>query len=79
MINVDHNNFEEALNKVKSGTHAMAICTYTHTIIIDKKIVTKFEKAGLNVIAKDSDGKGFRLQQGKRRNYVHSGYLVLSD
>lgn len=79
MTNVDHNNFEEALNKVKAGTHAMAVITYTHTIIIDKKVVTKFEKAGLNVIAKDSDGKGFRLQQGKRRNYIFSGYLVLSD
>lgn len=75
---VTQENFDKTLAAVKAGSYCFVIKAMK-TIIIDSKTITKFEKAGYNVIDKDSDGQGFRVMQGKRRNYVFAGQLILVE
>jgi len=78
MKTVTHNNFEECLLAVTTGFYYFVVKSIK-PIIIDSKTTAKFEKAGYNVISKDADGQGFRVMQGKRRNYVFAGQLILVE
>lgn len=79
MITITHTNFDRAMQLVKEGKQRFVIPTYTRTTVIDHKTVARFEKAGYAVISKDSDGKGFRMQSGKRRDYVFAGQLLMVE
>ena len=72
---INHDNFDEMFDLVKSGLAIFYISTYTGTTKIDSKCIKRFEKAGFVVLTKDTDNKGFRLQSGKNRVYVLPGYL----
>lgn len=73
---IDHTNFDSMMLMVSSGLFTFYIQTALKTIKIDAKTINKFTLAGYSVLVKDSDGKGFRVQQGKQKNYVMQGYLV---
>ena len=72
---ITHDTFDAALARVRAGQSEFLIATYTRAWGIGAKTIAQWEKAGLEVIAKDKDGKGFRMRTGKRRDYLLPGYL----
>ena len=75
---VTQENFDKALEVVKTGNYCFVIKAMKQ-VVIDNKTIVKFEKAGYNVISKDADGQGFRVMQGKNRNYVFASQLILVE
>lgn len=51
------------------------ITTYTRATEITARTIASFEKAGLRVIFKSGDGRGFVMRNGKRLYHVLPGYL----
>ena len=72
---ITHDTFDAALARVKAGESEFLIATYTRATGIGAKTIARFEAAGLDVIAKDRDGRGFRLRRGRHRDYLLPGYL----
>ena len=70
MVEVTQNNFDEVLEKVKSGDMAFYIPTYTSCTKIDGKCFARFAKTGHTPLFKSMDGEGFRLASGKRTVYI---------
>ena len=72
---VSFSDFDQALDKVKSGESEFLIQTNLKRIPITKKDIEKFKKAGFDLISKSSDNKSFRLQQGRSKVAVLPGSL----
>ena len=72
---VTHDNFDLAIGAVAAGDAVLVIASQTKPLLINAKTIKKFRAAGYQVIKKDSDGRGFRLQQGRRTVYVLAGQL----
>jgi hypothetical protein len=69
---VPPNSLEEALTFVHSGGRLM-VPSYTKCILIDKKTLNRFEKAGSWLLK--AEGDGYRLRQGKGSVYLLPGQL----
>lgn len=63
---------EIVLSHVASGG-VLVVPSHTRWIIIDEKVVSKFEKAGQWLIKEE--GNGYRIRQGKGSVYIFSGQL----
>jgi hypothetical protein len=70
-----HSDFDAALERTKKGKSILYVPTHTRTTKIDAKTIARWDKAGYPVIAKDKDGRGFRLGSGKSTVYVLPGQL----
>jgi hypothetical protein len=69
---VSPHSLDEALAHVRNGGR-LYVATYTRTTIIDKKVLTRFERAGQPVL-KEED-KGYRMYSGKSSVYLMPGQL----
>jgi len=76
MKSVAPNTLKDALEHVHNGG-TLCIPTYTSCQYIDKKCLTKFEKAGYELLKEE--GKGFRMMQGKKTVYLLPGQLSYMD
>jgi hypothetical protein len=52
---------------------AVAVPSYTRWIVLDSKVVKKFEKAGAWLIKED--GNGYRIRQGRGSVFILPGQL----
>lgn len=75
-ITVTHQNFDECKKAVINGSAVFVIPSAYKTIYIDSAVISKFSKSGKEAISKDASGSGFRVQQGKSRNYIFNGGLI---
>lgn len=72
---VTHDNFDLAIGAVAAGDAVLVISSQTKPLLINAKTIKKFKAAGYQVIKKDNDGRGFRVQQGRGTIYVFQGQL----
>ena len=70
---VPSHNIEAVLSHLNAGGR-VAVQTCTKTILITKKTVMSFERAGSWLIKED--GEGYRIRSGKGSFYVLPGQLV---
>ena len=76
---VAFDDFDAAFKRVMAGHSMFWVVTMTHHTPIKDKTIKKFKAAGYDLIAKSSDGKGFRMQQGRSKVYVLPGSLIETD
>lgn len=76
---VNYENFESAMAEVLANKAAFYIASCTKIVKITAKTIKSFKSAGYDVIKKDVDGKGFRMQSGKKALYVFPGQLAISE
>ena len=74
---VTHANSDTAFKAVEQGDATFYIKAGSHITKIDAKTILKFKKLGYDVLSKDKDDRGFRMQSGKSRLYIFAGQLVL--
>lgn len=75
-VEVTHQNFDEVLEHVVVGRTVFYIVSLTKPIVIHGKEIDKAEKAGYQLISKANDGRGFRMQSGKKTVYIPAGALL---
>ena len=72
LLPVEPKSIDKALQYIRDGGE-LVIRTYTRVIVIDGKLLAKFEKAGVTLLKEDGDG--YRLAHGKGSVYLISGQL----
>jgi len=68
---ITHENFDSVIDRCKKGLTRIALFTAYKTTVIEGKHLQKFEKAGYNLLAKDTQSKGFYIMRGKNRDYIY--------
>lgn len=69
---VPPNELDWALDHVRKGG-ILYVPSVTRTILIDKKCLLRFEKAGEWLLK--ADGDGYRIRQGRGSVYCYAGLL----
>jgi len=78
-VKVSYHDFDHVMKDVMSGKSMFWVMTYLKKTPITAKSIRKFASSGYTLLAKDKDGKGFRMQQGKSTVYVMPGSLWKSS
>lgn len=69
---VPPHSLSDVLSHVAAGG-VLVVPSYTRWIVIDKKTVAKFEKAGHWLVKEE--GNGYRIRQGKGSVYILPGQM----
>lgn len=74
---VNHAIFDQAFGYVTSKVADFWIQSYGRNTKISASTIKNFAKDGYTVLAKADDGKGFLLLNGKKREYIFAGQLLV--
>lgn len=72
MTSVAPRSLETAISHLRSGGR-LVVPSYTRVIIIDRRCLERFERAGQWLLREDGDG--YRLRKGKGSVYLLPGQL----
>ena len=78
-MKVTHENFDGLLNNTLDNAGRFIIPTYTRITVIESKHIKKWNAAGMRLLWKDTDGRGFRMASGKKSIYVLPGQLKYQE
>lgn len=67
---VSYHDFDHVMAEVMAGRAMFWVVDQFRRTPIKAKDIKKFAASGYTLLSKDKDGKGFRLQQGKKSVYV---------
>lgn len=73
---VEHGKLSDALDNVRNGKSMLYVPTHTHCTVIRQKDLKRWDDRGLTLLREDSDGRGFRMAQGKGSVYLFAGQLI---
>lgn len=71
-LSVPPRSLNEAITHIRSGGR-LIVPTYYRCIVLDRKTLARFEKAGEWLLREDGDG--YRIRSGRGSVYVFSGSL----
>lgn len=76
---VSYKDFDHVMAEVEAGRLMFWVVTNLKKIAITGKSIKKFRASGHTLLAKDPDGKGFRMQSGNKTVYVMPSSLWSSS